>query len=419
MKVILLNTSELGGGAAKATNRLHQGLRSIGIDSHLLVQTKQSTDVTVTGPVTKTEKFLAILRQRLDKWALWPYRKQLTGLFSPASVHDGLLSKIQKNNPDIVHLFWVTGGFLKVDTIRKLRYPIIWTMHDMWPFTGGCHYDGECYGFKKTCGNCPVLKSNDARDLSHRVWLHKRNSWEDVPIVVVATSNWLAEMARASSLFKNKRIEVLPNGLDTDRYKPANKAVARAIYNFPLNKKLVLFSAFGAASDKRKGNQFLIPALNVLAADGGTDNIELVIIGSEPPESPLNFGMKVHYMGHLNDDISQVLLYSAADVLVAPSVQENLSNTVMESLACGTPVVAFNIGGMPDMIEHKGNGYLATPFDHISLAEGISWVLSDPQLHGRLSARARSLVVENFKLCTVAKRYQALYDDVLNASKAD
>ena len=413
MKPLLLNTFEIGGGAAIATSSLHKGLLSIGIDSQLLVQNKKTDDRTVIGCSTKIAKAIAVLRPHLDRLFIWPYRKK--SLFSPANLYDGLAAKIDEINPDVVHLFWVSGGFLKIETIKKINRPILWTLHDMWPFTGGCHYDEECRKFIDSCGSCPLLQSINNQDLSRKIWLRKQKSWRNVPIVVVATSHWLADMARASSLFKDKRIEVLPNGLDTDKYKPSDKTVARSIYNFPLDKKLILFSAFDATSDKRKGNQFLVPALEKLSQEGWLDMAELVIIGSSEPENPTDFGMKVHYMGRLHDEISQVLLYSAADVVVAPSMQENLSNTVMESLACGTPVVAFNIGGMPDMIEHKGNGFLATPFDFISLAEGISWVLSDDEKHQRLSNRARSLVVERFKLDVVANQYAALYQDVLQS----
>ena len=415
MRPLLLNTFEIDGGAAIATNRLHKGLRSIGVDSRLLVQSKKTDDTTVIGSSTKIGKAIARLRKHLDRLFVWSYRNKGRGLFSPANLYDGLAGKVDEINPDIVHLFWVAGGFLKIETIKKIKRPIIWTLHDMWPFTGGCHYDEECGKFIDSCGGCPLLQSINNQDLSRKIWLRKQKSWRNVPIVVVATSHWLADMARASSLFKDKRIEVLPNGLDTDKYKPSDKTVARSIYNFPLDKKLILFSAFDATSDKRKGNQFLVPALEKLSQEGWLDMAELVIIGSSEPENPTDFGMKVHYMGRLHDEISQVLLYSAADVVVAPSMQENLSNTVMESLACGTPVVAFNIGGMPDMIEHKGNGFLATPFDFISLAEGISWVLSDDEKHQRLSNRARSLVVERFKLDVVANQYAALYQDVLQS----
>lgn len=232
-------------------------------------------------------------------------------------------------------------------------------------------------------------------------------------MVIVATSHWLADMARSSSLFKDLRIEVIPNGIDTERYKPIIKKTARSTYNLPEDKHLILFSAFSATSDKRKGNQFLVPALKKMVQEGWGAKTELIIIGASEPENPPDFGMKVHYMGQLHDEISQVLLYSAADVVVAPSMQENLSNTVMESLACGTPVVAFDIGGMPDMVDHEISGYLATPFESSDLADGIRWVLEDADRHDMLSQRARQAAVERYALQTIAHRYSALYQSIL------
>jgi len=220
-------------------------------------------------------------------------------------------------------------------------------------------------------------------------------------------------MARSSSLFKDRRVEVIPNGIDTDRYKPTDKNAARAAYNLPQDKHLILFSAFSATSDKRKGNQFLMQALEKMSLDGWGANTELVVVGASKPESPPDLGMKVHYMGHLHDEISQILLYSAADVLVAPSMQENLSNAVMESLACGTPVVAFDIGGMPDMIDHQVNGYLARPFEPDDLADGIMWVLENKDRHSMLSQSARQTVVERYTLQAVANRYLTLYQSIL------
>ncbi len=231
-------------------------------------------------------------------------------------------------------------------------------------------------------------------------------------MVIVATSHWLADMARASSLFRDQRIEVIPNGIDTDKYKPLDKAAARAAYNLPQDKRLILFSAVNAVSDKRKGGQFLIPALQSLAANGWSDSAELVIIGASRPEIPLDLGLPVHYVGHLHDEISQVLLYSAADVVVAPSVQENLSNTVLEALACGIPVVAFDVGGMPDMIDHQSNGYLATPFQVDDLVNGIAWVLENDVRHGLLSKTARDIVLDRYDLPKIAKRYSELYESI-------
>jgi glycosyltransferase involved in cell wall biosynthesis len=413
VNLLILNTFDTQGGAAIATYRLHKGLRSIGIDSHMLVQGRKSDDYSVIGPITKWQKAFALVRPFLDGIATNLYRKRRRVFFSPAWLPEKLASRVANLKPDIVHLFWVNYGFLRIETLRKIKQPIVWTLHDMWPLTGGCHYDDECGRFRQSCGNCPVLHSESERDLSRRIWERKRKSWEDVPIVVVATSHWLADMVRASSLFGDQRVEVIPNGIDTEIYKPVDRTVARDAYNLPQDKHLVLFSAFGATSDKRKGNQFLLQALERMSQLGWGARTELVIIGASMPESPPDLGMKVHYMGLLHDEISQVLLYSAADVVVAPSMQDNLSNTVMESLSCGTPVVAFEIGGMPDMIDHQINGYLATPFEPDDLADGMMWILEDKYRHDMLSQRARQTVEERYALKEVSNRYLALYQSIL------
>lgn len=414
MKLLLLNTYDnQGGGAGIATYRLHCGLRSIGVNSTLRVQSKKIDDCSVIGPLTMAQKFLAILRLYVDDAAVRLYRKRDRLIFSPACIPERLASEVKEFNPDIVHLFWINRGFFRIETLKKFERPVVWTLHDMWPFTGGCHYDGECGKFQQSCGNCPILKSECEGDLSRRIWERKKKSWQDLSIVVVATSHWLADMARSSSLFREQRIEVIPNGIDTEIYKPANKKAARMVYNLPQDRHIVLFSAFSATSDKRKGNQFLVHALEKMSQAGWGGNTELVVIGASRPENPPDMGMKVHYMGHLRDEISQVLLYSAADVVVAPSMQENLSTTVMESLACGTPVVAFNIGGMPDMISHQTNGYLARPFESNDLADGIMWVLADKKRQGELSHNARKTVLESYTLKSIASRYLELYQSIL------
>ncbi|HSH72708.1 MAG TPA: glycosyltransferase family 4 protein [Methylophilaceae bacterium] len=413
MKVVLLNTYDIQGGAAIATYRLHKGLRKYGVKSKLLVQYKRSDDFTVVGTQGRVERILSYFRPYLDALVNRVYRNKKRELFSAALVPDFLAKKITKLNPQIVHLFWVAGGFFRVETLKNIQVPVVWTLHDMWPFTGGCHYDDECGKFKNHCGNCPILNSGKDKDLSHLVLKRKLEAWDQVPIVVVATSYWLADMAKASSVFKDKRVVVIPNGIDTDKYKPIDKAVSRQTWGLPLDKNLVLFSAFSATSDKRKGNQFLVPALESMAREGWGENTELVIIGASEPEHPANLGMKVHYIGNLGDEISQILLYSAVDVTVAPSMQENLSNTVMESLACGAPVVAFNVGGMPDLIDHMSTGYLARPFEVDDLAAGIKWVVEDKNRHGLLSQAARKSVLEKYALEKVSNQYIDLYQDIL------
>lgn len=409
MNLVLLNTFDGLGGAAIATYRLHRGLRSAGINSHLLVQRKITDDPTVIGPTTKFQKAIALVRPILDGIATGFYRKREKKYFSPAFLPDRLASRVSAFAPDIIHLFWVNSGFMRAGTLSQFKRPIVWTLHDMWPFTGGCHYDDECGRFQGSCGKCPALHSESDRDLSRLIWELKRNSWDGIPIVIVATSQWLADMARLSSLFRSNRIEVIPNGIDTDKYKPLDKMAARLAYNLPRDKHLVLFSAFGATTEKRKGNHFLVQALERMAQCGWAKGTELVIIGASEPEYPQNLGMPVHYMSHLLDEVSQVLLYSAVDITVAPSMQENLSNVVMESLACGTPVAAFHVGGMPDLIEHKINGYLATPFESNDLADGIMWVLENKDRRDMLSRNARSVVEERYTLKKVSEQYLALY----------
>lgn len=416
MNPLLLNTYDNVGGAAIATYRLHRGLRSIGVDSRLMVMHKGKEDLTVIGPEpqSRLQRAIAYWYARQDAVITNACKAAGNRYFSPARCPDSLAQRAASINPDLIHLFWVNSGFMKIETLRQFNKPIVWTLHDMWPLTGGCHYDDECGRFRQSCGSCPVLGSVSDHDLSHQILARKTQAWGDVPVVVVATSRWLADMARASAVFKHKRIEVIPNGLDTDKYKPIDKRAARDAYGLPQDKNLILFSAMGGTLDKRKGGHLLVPALKKIAQAGWGDTAELVVIGANAPDQPADLGMKTHYMGPLHDEISQVMLYSAADVTVAPSMQENLSNTVMESLACGTPVVAFNIGGMPDMINHQASGYLARAFEPDDLAAGVVWVLEDKARHAMLSQQARKTVEDRYSLQTVAYRYLVLYQDVLN-----
>jgi len=412
MKPLLLNTFDANGGAAIATYRLHQGLRNIGVDSELLVQTKSTSDPHVLQ-AKNWHPALMQLAPNLDKFPLRFYKNYRHRPFSPAIFPEQLAGQIKAIDPDIVHLFWVTAGFLKPETLAKLNKPIVWTLHDMWAFTGGCHYDEECGRYQQNCGMCPLLGSEKAEDLSRRLWQRKLEAWKHVPITVVATSKWLANCAQASSLFSHQRIEVLPNGLDMDKYKPIDKAAARQAFNLPQDKKLILVSAFGVVDDPRKGLHFLMPALEQLSQDARGKNVELVVLGAGSSAKPANLNMHIHYINRLHDEISQVLLYSAVDVLVAPSMQENLANTVVEAMACGAPVVAFDIGGMPDMITHQKSGYLAKPFEVGDLANGISFVLNNDVLYPQLSQTARESAVNQYAVSKVAASYQNLYQDIL------
>lgn len=413
MKCLIVNTYDTAGGAARAAYRLHKGLQGIGVQSGMLVQTKFSDDPTVIGPQGKVSKGLSKLRPHLEALPLQFYPHRHVTPWGPAWLPGDVGSKIKSLNPDIIHLHWICDGFVPVSSLARFDRPIVWTLHDSWAFTGGCHIPFECTRYKAACGSCPHLGSSKETDLSRGLWNRKARHWKGLNLTVVTPSRWLADCVKDSSLFSDVRVEVIPNGLDLNRYKPVNQQTAREMLNLPGDKKLILFGAMDSLSDRNKGFQFLQTALQHLAEQGWGGKAELIVFGASKPLTPPDLQLKTHYPGILHDDISLSLLYAAADVFVAPSIQENLSNTVMEALACGTPCVAFDIGGMPDMIIHEYNGYLAKPFEPIDLTSYIIRILSDDNHREKLSCQARTKVERDFEIGKIAGQYLNLYDDIL------
>lgn len=412
MRPLNLNTYDISGGAARAAFRLHKGLQKLDVDSRMLVQFKDGDDYKVICPSSKWAKGFSLFRPVLDGLPIKFYRNREHVIFSPAILPHRLSARVASSY-DLVHLHWINGGFLHIKSLRKFNKPIVWTLHDMWPFTGGCHYDNGCGKYKEACGACPQLGSKRVYDLSRWIWKRKRRAWENINITVVAPSQWLGECAMASSLFRKNRIKVIPNGLCTDCYKPVDKELARERWSLSLGKRLILFGAMDPSGDGRKGFQFLQSSLKELVKNGLGETVELIIFGASMPSNPPDFGLKAHYVGKLYDDVSLALLYAAADVFVLPSVQDNLPNTIMESLACGTPVVAFNIGGISDMVEHRVNGYLAKKMNIDDLANGIRWVLEDAERSIRLSKGAREKAVKEYSSEAQARRYRDLYEEIL------
>ncbi|MFM5901619.1 MAG: glycosyltransferase family 4 protein [Dolichospermum sp.] len=413
IKPLLINTNDINGGAARAAYRLHQGLKNIGVDSQMLVSNKDSDDHTVVGSTSKLSKGIGKLKPTLDSLPLQIYPQRDRSTYSVQWLPDNLAAQVAQLNPDIINLHWINAGYMQIETLAKFKKPIIWTLHDMWAFTGGCHYNKDCTNYTESCGACPQLYSNKEKDLSNWVWRRKAKAWKDLNLTIVTPSHWLADYARKSSLFQNLRIEVIANGLDAQVYKPIDQKIARNLLNLPLDRKLVLFGAIKSTSDRRKGFHLLEPALRKLSEDKNHKNdVELVIFGASPPSEVPNLGLPIHYLGRLNDDIALALLYSAVDVFIAPSVQDNLPNTVMESLACGTPCIAFDIGGMSDMIEHQQNGYLAKHFDIDDLVRGITWVLEDEERLRWLGGNGRKKVEQKFTLEIQAHNYLYIYENL-------
>ncbi|MGQ9862932.1 MAG: glycosyltransferase family 4 protein [Bacteroidia bacterium] len=408
-----MSISDVGwGGASIAAYRIHKALRKVGLDSLMLVQDKRTDDYTVLSVDNGSQLWQELNRYRsyIDKIPLrlfYPRRRPES--FTPAVLGwSQVVKRIREIAPSVVHLHWIGGGMLPIEDLEKIPYPMVWTMHDMWPFTGGCHYALECTDYERSCGRCPILQSGKHHDLSAKVWKRKRKVYEALEerITFVVPSRWLEGCARKSALLQHKRIFHVPYPIDTDFFRPIEKSWARQIANLGEKKHLIGFGALKAIQDRRKGFEFLIQALERVRVPG----LEAVVFGSSEPPEPPALEIPCHYMGHLYDTFSLVLIYNALEVFIMPSVVENLPNTVLEGLACGVPVVAFATGGTLDLIDHMVNGYLARPYEVEDLAEGIRWALENaPNL--RIAARQKAL---RYSEAQIAARYIEIYQSLVS-----
>ncbi len=429
MRVVHLSAEDISGGAARAAQRLHLGLRAIGIDSRVIVRRKSGDDpytypafaVPAGDARAAADGFRQDLRKvvfkacgYLDQLPLRRYPRRQLLTWSIGWVPTGVPAIVARLQPDVIHLHWIGAGFVPIRALPTFKRPLVWALHDMWAFTGGCHCALDCARYQQACGNCPQLGSDRERDLSRWVWGQKHKHWEQLDLTIVALSRWLADCARQSALFGDRRIEVIPNGIDMARYKPHEQALARQLLGLPADRRLILFGAMHSTSDPLKGFNHLQGALHLLTRSAANAHFHLVVFGASEPADQPDLGFPATYVGSLHDDLSLSLLYSAADVFVAPSRQDNFPNTVLEALACGVPCVAFDIGGMPDLIAHQQTGYLARPFDEADLAHGISWVLQDELRRRALAEAARRKVEREYELTLIARRYEALYHEVLS-----
>lgn len=404
MNILIVSTSDLGGGAARAAYRLHESLLLEKINSKMLVLHKLSKDSNVLLVNKKvSQKILSKVGGFLDRKLLNRYKKKNVTLFSPAYFQfRNIVKEINLINPDIVHLQWVSAGMLRVEDIAKIKAQIIWSLHDMWPFTGGCHYSSNCLGYIRNCGNCEVLGSKNSNDLSRKVLNRKSKNYSSM--IISGVSEWITEQSKMSSLFKKNKHVTIGNPINTDFYKPQNKEFSRELWSLPKDKKLILFGAVEAVTDLRKGFLELCDALKYI----DVNNVELVVFGSKKPDNPIFLNFKTHYIDHLNDDISLITLYSSVDVMVVPSIQEAFGQTASEAMACGIPTVAFNDTGLKDIVIHKKTGFLARANDTKDIANGIQWVLNNDN-YKQLSIASRLQIVTHFDYKVIAKKYINLY----------
>lgn len=406
-----ISFGDSGGGANIAASRLHSAQRANGIESRLLVLRKSTQDPHTlafsVGRIANAVRRRQLPHERPDKHTYPRYDGRTWSVGRVTMPLADYTAKLMPP-PDVIHLHWVGNGMLSVGEIARFKTPIVWTLHDMWALTGGCHYAADCTRYSESCGRCPALGSTRDEDLSRHTFNAKARAWRDLSLTLVTPSLWLAQCVRESALLRYQRLEVIPNPIDIHTFKPLDKTHARAVFNLPTDKKLVLFSAM-YWGDRYKGYHHLVAALKHLR---GRDDLALVTVGQGDSTPLTQFGLPLYHVGLIQDARLMALLYAAADVLVVPSEQDNLPNAVMEALACGTPTAAFRIGGIPDMVEHTVTGYLAPPFDARALADGIVWLTDDADRAQHLSTQARHRACERYAAEVIAMRYATLYADV-------
>lgn len=408
MKILSLSTSDLSGGAAVAASRLHQGLCQEGVDSTLLVGEKLGSD---PRTIALDNNFSFSLRRNLDQLPLKLEKApESLGHRTLAWLPNRKLAHtIEQENPELIHLHWTQNGFMPLSLLEKTKKPLVWTFHDLWPVCGSFHHEYENdlrYPESYQASNRP--SSRKGPDLDRRVAQRKAKAYARHHIEAIVPSRWMAEQVKKSKLWQDRPLNVIPIGLDTSIFKPIAKEVARDLLNLPQEKTLILFGAMYAGSDKNKGYPQLREALEQLVLP--QEEIELAIFGMSAPapkEAPLPY--PAHWMGVLRDAYTLAALYSAADVMVVPSLQESFGQTASESLACGTPVVSFDTSGLKDIVEHKVCGYLAKPFEASDLANGIVWSLQNSERMIQLSQAARARAVSRFSLPVVIKPHLELF----------
>lgn len=420
MRITHISTYDSAGGAARAAYRLHTGLLALGQESKLLVQQKGTDDDTVllfSPPRDVPTRFRRMIKRRLLRDRRKPLSSRPAGstfMSDDRSEHNGDALR-QVPPSDVLNLHWVAGLIDYKDFFRRLppSLPVVWTLHDMNPFTGGCHFDGGCGRFREHCGACPQMGSSKLDDFSAHVWKRKKDAFAPFDgnganrMQVVAPSRWLAAEAEKSSLFGHLPVTVIPYGLETDRFQPRDRGLARQLFEIPSDAKVVLFLA-DWANEKRKGLELLLEAI------GGLEDVPgLFVFAVGRNVSSKVPGVRSKTIEYVRDDLTLSLVYSATDVFVVPSLEDNLPLTALEALACGIPTVAFSVGGIPDVVRDGVTGTLVPVGDVRALRSAIANLLNDPERRASMAKESRRIAVQEYELEVQARRYLTLYQSVL------
>jgi len=411
MKVVHLSFSDINGGAARSSYRIHQSLLKAEINSCMWVNKATTDDLTVEKPLGIIERILIELRSPLINNSLVKTLKTKNKIIhSPSVLKSRWVKLINESDADVVNLHWIQNEMLSISDISKIKKPIVWTLHDMWAFCGSEHYTQDHRwrdGYLNN--NRPAYESGF--DLNRWTWKRKEKYWK-TPIQIVTPTKWLAECVNESKLMYNWPVNVISYPIDTNFWKPMSKNNKRELLGLPRDVPLLLFGAFDSATDHRKGYDLLLAALENLKTHPKFRDVELVVFGQSKPKLPTKLAVPIHHMGKIHDDEILRAIYNAADVMVIPSRQDNLPNVAVEAHACGVPIISFNVGGLPGVIEHQKTGYLAKSFEIEDLANGILWFLNHSDKK-QLNNYIREQAVLKFSQKKVAEEYLSIYKNLL------
>jgi glycosyltransferase involved in cell wall biosynthesis len=409
MRVVHLSTSDRNGGAARNTYRLHRAFVDAGVDSRLIVAEKSTDDPSVFEAFPgKLQTLRHRIRRRLEAWPLRFYPHRTPTLFSLNWAPNRAWRTVAAMRPDVVHLHWVNEGFVPIGHLRRLRAPLVWSLLDEWPMTGGCHYTGGCRRFVSVCGACPILRSKAPQDLSTRTFRAKQNAWRGLAFNLILFSQQSAALARDSKIFGSQSTNVIAPPVDTSVYRPASRPEARSRLGLDPEAFVVVFGATDLG-EHRKGFDLARAAIGSLTPNSGSASMILCTFGTNPDAALASIGsVPVRHFGHLSDESSIARLIAAADATLVPSREDTGPLITIESLACGTPVVGFPVGVTADLVQHERNGFLAKPFDPASLAAGLHWASAHRGEPGP-RAIAREAALREADVRAQVPRYLAIY----------
>lgn len=403
----MLSHADVHGGASRAALRIHRALRKNGADCRFMVGKRLLDEAGIEGPGSRWRHRWSDARNYAALTLRLLHSTRNRSLHSYNVLPSGLASAINRLDIDVINIHWPHRELLSIAELGRIRHPVVWTLHDQWAFCGAEHYDDLQDGGRYQEGyrrrpDTPWL------DLDGWTWRRKRRHWVGSRFHFVGPSRWMTECVKSSTLLADFPASTIPNCIDTDLFCPRDRNEARQRLDLSADRDYLLTVALGVDSDRRKGLHLLEPALQSLARN--RDGLELLIVGADSPgNGGPDFGLPTRYLGRIGDEDALAWVYSAANVFVIPSLQENLPNTVVESLACGVPSAGFRIGGMTDLVEDGSTGALATPFDTDDLAQKIAWLLDNAN-DKDFAGAARQQALANHAEGKVAQRYLALFE---------